>query len=142
MPNAADRRTAPRYVNPSTLAKPVGYSNGVRYGNAGAAGVMFLAGQIGWNANARLVSDRFADQFDQALANVLAIVAEAGGGPESIGKLTIYVVDVAEYTAARQEIGRRYRERMGKHYPAMTLVEVKGLLEPGARVEIEGVAWL
>jgi len=127
-------------VNPSTLAKPVGYSNGVSYSDAGA--VMFLAGEVGRDANGQMVGDRFADQFDQALANLLAVVADAGGGPESIGKLTIYVVDCAEYIEARAEIGERYRGRMGRHYPAMTLVEVKALLEPGARVEIEGLAWV
>ena len=88
------------------------------------------------------MSDRFEDQFDQALANLLAVVAEAGGAPESIGKLTIFVTDCAEYVAARKAIGDRYRRRMKDHYPAMTLVEVKALLEPRARVEIEGVAWL
>ncbi len=140
MTKAAERRMAPRYVNPSTLAKPSGYSNGVVY--AGGGSVVFLAGQVGWDADGRMVSDRFDDQFDQALSNLIAIVADAGGGPESIGKLTIYVVDCDEYTAARSAIGERYRRRMGKHYPAMTLVEVRALLEPGARVEIEGIAWL
>jgi enamine deaminase RidA (YjgF/YER057c/UK114 family) len=141
MAKASERRAAaPRYINPATLAKPSGYSNGIRYGEGG--GVLFLAGQIGWDTNGTLVGDGFADQFDQALANVIAIVADAGGSPESIGKLTIYVVDRAEYMASRTEIGERYRRRMGRHYPAMTLVEVKALLEPGARVEIEGLAWL
>jgi enamine deaminase RidA (YjgF/YER057c/UK114 family) len=69
-------------------------------------------------------------------------VEEAGGTPESIGKLTIYVLDCAEYAAARKQIGAYYRARMGRHFPAMTLVEVRGLLEPGAKVEIEGIAWL
>jgi enamine deaminase RidA (YjgF/YER057c/UK114 family) len=141
MGNATERRAAlPRYVNPASLAKPSGYSNGVTYGSGGA--VVFLAGQVGWDAEGRMVSDRFAEQFDQALANLIAIVADAGGTPESIGKLTIYVVDCNEYRSARQEIGERYRRRMGRHYPAMTLVEVRALLEPAARVEIEGIAWL
>lgn len=130
----------PRYVNPSSLADPQGYSNGVAYPPGGS--VVFLAGQVGWDAAGRMVSDRFDEQFDQALANLIAIVVDAGGTPESIGKLTIYVLDVAEYTAARKQIGAHYRVRMGRHYPAMTLVEVKGLLEEGARVEIEGIAWL
>ena len=101
---------------------------------------MFVAGQIGWDAHATIVSDRFVDQFDQALANVLQVVTEAGGTHESVARLTMYVVDTAEYVAAMKEVGERYRARMGKHYPAMTLVEVKGLLEPGARVEIEATA--
>jgi len=131
---------APAYVNPVSLAAPSGYSNGVTYRPGGS--VVFLAGQIGWDAAGRIVSDRFEEQFDQALANLLAVVTEAGGNAASIGKLTIYVLDCAEYKAARKLIGARYRRRMGRHFPAMTLVEVKALLEPGARVEIEGIAWL
>jgi enamine deaminase RidA (YjgF/YER057c/UK114 family) len=123
-------------VNPRALAPPNGYSHGM----IGHGRVLFVAGQIGWDSNATLVSDRFLDQFDQALANVLAVVTEAGGSPESIARLTIYVVDRSEYVAAQREIGEKYRSRMGKHYPAMTLVEVKSLLEDGAKVEIEATA--
>jgi enamine deaminase RidA (YjgF/YER057c/UK114 family) len=131
----------PRYVNPPGLAEPRGYSNGVAYGPPGGS-VLFLAGQIAWDASGRLVGDRFEDQFDQALANLIAVVLEAGGTPESIGKLTIFVVERAQYLAARKQIGERYRRRMGRHFPAMTLVEVRALLEPGALVEIEGIAWV
>jgi enamine deaminase RidA (YjgF/YER057c/UK114 family) len=123
-------------VNPKALAPPRGYSHGM----IGEGRVLFIAGQIGWNRHGELVGDRFADQFDQALANVLTVVTEAGGTPASIGRLTIFVVDKSEYLAATKEIGERYRARMGTHYPAMTLVEVKGLLEPGALVEIEATA--
>jgi enamine deaminase RidA (YjgF/YER057c/UK114 family) len=130
----------PRYVNPASLAKPSGYNNGVAYGPGGT--VLFLAGQIGWDGTGRIASDKFDEQFDQALANLLAVVVEAGGRPESIGKLTIYVIDRAEYIAARKQVGAHYRRRMGRHFPAMTLVEVRALLEEGARVEIEGLAWL
>jgi enamine deaminase RidA (YjgF/YER057c/UK114 family) len=133
-------RVGPEYINPASLAAPRGYSNGVAYGAGGS--VLFLAGQIGWDEAGRLVSDRFDEQFAQALANLVAIVTEAGGSAASIGKLTIYVVDCAEYVAARKPIGEHYRRHMGRHYPAMTLVEVRALLEPGARVEIEGIAWL
>jgi len=136
----ADSVSAPRYINPADVAHPVGYSNGVAYARGGS--VVFLAGQVGWNAAGEMVSDRFDEQFDQALANLLAVVTAAGGTPESIGKLTIFVVDRAEYIAARKAIGVQYRRRMGRHFPAMTLVEVRALLEPGARVEIEGIAWL
>ena len=125
-------------VTPASLAPPRGYSHGM----VGEGRVLFVAGQIGWNAQGELVSERFVEQFDQALANVLAVVAEAGGHAGSIGRLTIYVVDKSEYLAATTEVGQRYRERMGKHFPAMTLVEVKSLLEPGARVEIEATAVL
>jgi enamine deaminase RidA (YjgF/YER057c/UK114 family) len=139
MNKPAALRAAPRYVNPETLAEPRGYSNGVAYASGS---VLFIAGQIGWDRSGRIVSERFEEQFDQALANLVAVVAEAGGAPESVGKLTIYVLDCAEYSAARKAIGESYRRRMGRHYPAMTLVEVRALLEPGARVEIEGMAWL
>jgi enamine deaminase RidA (YjgF/YER057c/UK114 family) len=88
------------------------------------------------------VSDRFVDQFDQALANVLSVVRAAGGTPESLARLTIYVLDKTTYRAAQREVGERYRARMAKHFPAMTLVEVKSLLEPGAVVEIEATAVL
>ena len=130
----------PRYVNPRSLAPARGYSNGVSYRGEGS--MLFLAGQVGCDAAGRIVSDRFEDQFDQALANLLAVVADAGGGAESVGKLTIFVLDRAEYAAARKAIGERYRRRMGAHYPAMTLVEVRGLLDPAARVEIDGIAWV
>lgn len=123
-------------VNPRTLAAPKGYSHGI----IGEGRVLFVSGQIGWDSASRLVSDRFADQFDQALANVLTVVVEAGGRPDSIGRLTIYVVEKAEYVSAQKEIGERYRARMGRHFPAMTLVEVKSLLEEGAKVEIEATA--
>jgi enamine deaminase RidA (YjgF/YER057c/UK114 family) len=140
MAKRVDSHVAPRYVNPPSLVAPRGYSNGVAYGAGGS--VVFLAGQIGWDAAGRIVSDRFDEQFDQALANLIAVVTHAGGTAESIGKLTIYVLDCAEYVSARKPIGAHYRRRMGRHYPAMTLIEVRGLLEPGARVEIEGIAWL
>ena len=132
----------PQYVNPETLGVPKGYSNGVLMTPSASGGVLFLAGQVAWDSEHRIVSDRFADQFDQALANVIAVVTAAGGTPESIGRFTIYVTSVEEYTADLKEIGRRYRARMGRHYPAMTLVEVKALLEPGAKIEIEGLACL
>ena len=125
-------------ITPATLAKPRGYSHGI----VGEGRMLFVAGQIGWNDQSEMVSDRFVDQFDQALANVLAVVREAGGTPDSVGRLTIYVVDKSEYVTAQKAIGERYRARMGRHYPAMTLVEVKSLLEDGARVEIEATALL
>jgi enamine deaminase RidA (YjgF/YER057c/UK114 family) len=125
-------------INPAGLARPRGYSHGVE-----ASGrVLFVSGQIGWNGEGRLVGVRFADQFDQAMANVLTVVTAAGGAPESIVRLTIYVTDKAEYLAEQKTIGERYRARMGRHFPAMTLVEVQALLEDGARVEIEATAVL
>ena len=123
-------------VNPSSLARPRGYSHGIE-----AAGrLLFVAGQVGWNERSEIVSAVFHEQFDQALANVLTVVSEAGGAPSSIVRLTIYVTAKAEYLAEQHAIGDRYRARMGRHYPAMTLVEVAALLEDGAKVEIEATA--
>jgi enamine deaminase RidA (YjgF/YER057c/UK114 family) len=125
-------------VVPDSLAKPVGYSNGVK----GSGELLFVAGQIGWNREGRLVSADLVEQFAQALDNVLDVVWAAGGKPESIARLTIYVTDKSEYRDRRRPLGEAYRRRMGKHFPAMTLVEVKSLLEDGARVEIEATALL
>ena len=125
-------------INPPTLAGPRGYSHGIK----GTGSVLFVSGQIGWDASRRLVSDDFVGQFAQALDNVLAVVRAAGAEPAQIGRLTIYVVDKAEYASRTRDIGVAYRERMGRHFPAMTLVEVRSLLEPGARVEIEATALL
>jgi enamine deaminase RidA (YjgF/YER057c/UK114 family) len=125
-------------VNPGGLADARGYSHGM----LGRGAVLFVAGQIGWDAAGRVVSDDFVAQFGKALDNVLVVVRAAGGAPEQVGRLTIFVVDKAEYAARAKEVGAAYRERMGRHFPAMSLVEVKSLLEPGARVEIEATAIL
>jgi enamine deaminase RidA (YjgF/YER057c/UK114 family) len=108
----------------------------------GTGEVLFVAGQVGWNRDGRLVSDAFTGQFAQALDNVLTVVRAAGGRRESIGRLTIYVTDKREYIAAAKELGVAYRDLMGTHYPAMALVEVAALLEDGAKVEIEATAVL
>lgn len=126
-------------VNPDSLAPPRGYSNGMVLGGGR---MLFVAGQIGWDAESRIVSDDFAAQFAQALDNVLDVVREAGGAPEHIGRFTIFVTDKKTYLAAAKAVGVAYRERMGKHYPAMSLVEVADLLEEGALVEIEATAVL
>ena len=125
-------------VDPPELARPSGYSHGLR----GRGELLFVAGQVGWDAQERLVSDDFVAQFAQALDNVLAVVRAAGGVPESVGRLTVYVTDKDEYLRRRRELGPAWRERFGRHYPAMALVEVKGLLEPGAQLEIEATALL
>ena len=125
-------------IHPPGFPPPRGYSNGI----LAEGRLLFVAGQVGWNEHAELVSSRFADQFDQALANAIAVVMTAGGKPQAIVRLTIYVIDKEEYIASQREIGERYRARMGRHYPAVTLVEVKALLEPGALVEIEATAVL
>lgn len=129
-----------RIINPEQLGAPKGYSNGL-LAPAGSR-LLFVAGQIGWNGEQKLVSERFLDQFAQALDNVLLVVATAGGWPEHVMRMTIYVTDTREYLEQIAEIGRAYRERMGKHYPTMSLVRVAGLLEPDAQVEIEATAAL
>jgi enamine deaminase RidA (YjgF/YER057c/UK114 family) len=125
-------------VNPASLARPSGYSHGIRV--EPGRGLLALAGQVAWDRNSRIVSDDFAEQFEQALANLLAVVKEAGGAPESVVKLTLFVTNKDEYIASVKNVGERYRRLMGTHYPAMTLVEVKALLEAGAKIEIEGLA--
>jgi enamine deaminase RidA (YjgF/YER057c/UK114 family) len=124
-------------INPEALGQPRGYSNGVLFEGGS---ILFVAGQIGWDRESRIVSDGFAEQFAQALANVLAVVRQAGGGPESVGRLLIFVTDKDEYSSSRRDVGAAYRQLMGKHFPAMTLVEVSNLLEPLAKVEIEALA--
>ena len=124
-------------VNPDSLAPPRGYSNGIVLG---PGRVLFVAGQVGWDRESRIVSDDFAAQFEQALRNVVDVVREAGGQPEHVGRLTIYVTDKKRNVAQTRDVGRAYRELMGKHFPAMALVEVAGLLEEGALVEIEATA--
>lgn len=127
-------------INPKSLGAPRGYSNGVLTEAGGR--LLFIAGQIGWNQQQQIVSDDFVEQFDRALANVITVVTEAGGKLEQIARLIIYVTNKNEYRARMKEIGERYRARMGKHFPAMTLVEVKSLLEDRAKIEIEGTAVL
>jgi enamine deaminase RidA (YjgF/YER057c/UK114 family) len=125
-------------INPESLGRPSGYTNGLL--TTRDVRLLFIAGQIGWDESQRLVSTDFVEQFDRALQNVLAVVYEAGGAPGGIARLVVYVTDKEEYRARRREVGMRWRTHMGDNYPAMALVEVKGLLEDGAKVEIEGIA--
>ena len=127
------------FINPESLGAPHGYSNGVL---TEGGRLLFIAGQIAWNQQQQLVSADIVEQFDRALANVIAVVTEAGGKPEQIARLVIYVTDKNEYRERMKEIGERYRARMGKHFPAMVLVEVKSLLEDDAKIEIEAMAVL
>lgn len=126
------------FINPDALGRPRGYSNGVLAPAGGR--LLFIAGQIAWDSSQRIVSADFVEQFHQSLVNLLEVVREAGGTPASVARLVVYVTDKAEYSARTVEIGERWRELMGRHFPAMALVEVKSLLEPEARVEIEGIA--
>jgi enamine deaminase RidA (YjgF/YER057c/UK114 family) len=126
-----------KIINPEALGQPIGYNNGLLFDGGS---LLFIAGQVGWDKERRFVSDDFADQFAQALENVLAVVREAGGSPENIARLLIFVTDKDEYASRLRDVGSAYRQLMGKHFPAMTLVEVKGLLERLAKVEIEALA--
>lgn len=128
------------FINPESLGAPSGYANGVLADPGGR--LLFIAGQIGWDQQLQIVSDDMVAQFDRALANVITVVTEAGGSSQQIGRLIIYVTDKDEYRTQMKEIGARYRARMGKHFPAMVLVEVAGLLEDRAKIEIEGIAVL
>ncbi len=125
-------------ITPPHFPKPRGYSNGV----VAQGRTLYIAGQIAWDKDARIVSPDFATQFLQALDNVIAVVREAGGATEHLVKLVAFVTDLEAYRAATPAIGEGWRARLGKYYPAMSLVKVAGLLEPGACVEIEGVAML
>jgi enamine deaminase RidA (YjgF/YER057c/UK114 family) len=129
-----------KLINPESLGAPRGYSNGV-LADAGGR-LLFVAGQVGWDETQTITSDNFAEQFDRALANVIAVVTEAGGAPDQIARLVIYVTSKQEYVDGLKQTGASYRARMGKHYPAMVLVEVKSLLDDKAKVEIEAVAVL
>ena len=124
-------------LQPPGWAPPVGYSNGV----AVAPGrIVFVAGQVGWDAQQRFASPDLAPQFDQALANVLAVLAEAGAGPEHVCRITAYCCDKPAYLAARAEIGRIWRARMGRRYPAMSMIFVSDLLDSPGKIELEATA--
>jgi enamine deaminase RidA (YjgF/YER057c/UK114 family) len=125
-----------RILQPPGWAKPRGYSNGI----AAKGTQVFVAGQIGWRADGSWETDDFAGQFAQALRNVVAVCAEAGAKPEHIVRLTWFITSKREYLAGLAEIGAAYRQIMGRHYPAMTVVEVGALVEDRAKIEIEATA--
>jgi enamine deaminase RidA (YjgF/YER057c/UK114 family) len=127
-------------IQPLGWLRPAGYANGI----LAEGRWLFIAGQVGWdprNKSARLPKG-FVPQFDRSLGNVIEILREAGGRPSDLVRLTIYVVDKKEYLASRKDVGQTWIRRIGRHYPAMSLVEVSDLLENGARVEIEAIAVL
>ena len=128
------------FINPSSLGSPRGYSNGVLAEPGGR--LLFIAGQVAWDEQQSMVSDDLVEQFDRALANVITVATAAGGTPKAIARMVIYVTDRNEYRERMKEIGERYRARMGKHFPAMVLLEVAGLLEVRAKIEIEATAVL
>jgi enamine deaminase RidA (YjgF/YER057c/UK114 family) len=126
-----------KVINPETLAKPKGYSHGIIARSDGRT--LFVAGQVGWDKQQKFANGMVA-QFDLAIANILEIVRAASGNAEDIGRFTIFIKDKSEYLKLREEIGKVYRNRMGRHYPAMSLIVVKDLLEDEALVEIEATA--
>lgn len=128
-------------LNPEGLVKPRGYNHGISV--SGVSTLLFLGGQVAWDGAGNLVGDgNIAVQFDKALENLLVVVKQAGGSAENIVKLNLYVTDKETYLSSQKDISQAYRRHMGKHFPTMTLVEVKSLYEPGAKVEIEGLAVL
>ena len=123
-------------LQPAGWAAPKGYANGI----AATGQQVYVAGQIGWNAQCKFESDDFVAQVEQALRNITAVLAEAGAGPQHMTRMTWYILDKREYLARAREVGEAYRRVIGKHFPAMTLVVVAGLLEDRAKVEIEVTA--
>ena len=125
-------------INPSSLAKPRGYSHGA----IGSGRLLFIAGQVGREKDGSFVSDDLAAQVDRALGNIVCVLDEAGGKPEDIVKLNFLVLDKREYQENGREIGKAFIKHMGRHFPAMTLAEIKGLWDDQAKVEIEAVAMI
>ncbi|NNG05425.1 MAG: RidA family protein [Inquilinus sp.] len=128
--------TPHRSLQPPGWPPPKGYANGI----SAEGRSVFVGGQIGWDAQGRFAEGGFVGQTRQVLCNIVAVLAEAGGGPEHLVRMTWYVVDMAEYHAEAAALGRVYREVIGSHYPAMALVQVAALAEAAARVEIEATA--
>jgi len=122
---------------PAGWAPPIGYANGIA---VPAGRIVFVAGQIGWDAQQHFQSADLAPQFDQALQNVLAVLAEAGGAPHHICRMTAYCIDKPAYVASRRELGRIWQRLMGKHFPAMSMIFVADLLDHPAKIELEATA--
>lgn len=125
-------------INPAGWPRPSGYSNGI----VAEGRYLAISGQIGWNERTELVGSEFLEQARQALRNVVAVLRAAGGAPEHLVRLTWYITDKNEYRQNLRALGESYREIVGAHYPAMSLVQVAALLEEGAKVEIEATAVL
>jgi enamine deaminase RidA (YjgF/YER057c/UK114 family) len=124
-----------KHLQPPGWPPPKGYANGI----AGRGQVVMVGGQIGWHSDGTF-AEGFVPQVALALRNILAVLAEAGGGPEHVARLTWYVVDMEEYRSSLRDLGAAYREVMGRNFPAMALVQVVSLAAPAARVEIEATA--
>jgi enamine deaminase RidA (YjgF/YER057c/UK114 family) len=123
-------------LQPDGWPRPRGYANGV----AASGRQVFVAGQIGWDQTGRIVSEDFAEQFRQVLANTLEVLKVAGAGPAHICRMTWYVTSRDDYMAALPDLGAHWKALIGRHYPAMAVVIVAGLIEPGAKIEIETTA--
>jgi enamine deaminase RidA (YjgF/YER057c/UK114 family) len=128
--------SAMQILQPPGWARARGFANGI----AAQGRLVFIAGQIGWDAQQRWQARDFAGQFRQALQNILEVLKEAGGRPEHLVRLTWYVLDRQEYLESLKAVGEAYRELMGRHFPTMAVVQVSGLVEPEARLEIEATA--
>ena len=125
-----------KVLQPEGWVKPVGYSNGV----AAKGRLVFVAGQIGWNARGEFETDDFVGQFRQCLKNIVAVLAEAGAEPAHITSMTWYLIDKQDYLTNLKAIGAAYREVIGRHYPAMTAMQVAALIEDRAKIEIQAMA--
>ena len=125
-----------KVLHPQGWSPPQGYANGI----AASGTVVFVAGQVGWNARQKFESENIVPQFEQALKNVLAVLAEAGGRAEHICRITAYCCDKPAYLAARAELGRIWRAQMGRHYPAMSMIFVSDLLDSPGKIELEATA--
>ena len=123
-------------LQPPDWPRPKGYSNGI----AAQGKLVFVAGQIGWDRNEFILSDNLVEQVRQTLLNTVAVLAEAGAGPEHVTRMTWYILDKQEYQSSRKDIGRIYRDIMGNNYPAMAMLQVSALIEEQAKVEIETTA--
>jgi enamine deaminase RidA (YjgF/YER057c/UK114 family) len=130
-----------RKVQPEGWPPPLGYANGMCSLGRGER-VLFVAGQVGWRSDGVFLTDDLGEQFALALDNVLAVVRAAGGEPSSIARMTVYVTDLDAYRSGTRAIGQAWRARMGRHFPAMALVGVAGLVEKRAKVEIEATCIL
>lgn len=124
-------------LNPPNWRPPVGYANGI---SAAAGRIVFVAGQVGWDANQQFKSEELVPQFKQALENILAVLVEAGGGPSHICRMTAFCIDKPAYLAGRRELGRIWKTLMGDHYPAMSMIFVADLLDAPAKIELEATA--
>ena len=128
---------ASRVLHPPGWSPPIGYANGI---SVPAGRIVFVAGTVGWDANQKFQSEELVPQFEQALKNIIAILAEAGGKPSDICRLTAYCIDKPAYLVGRRELGRIWKSLIGSHFPAMSMIFVADLLDHPAKIELEATA--